>query len=175
MERVENLKRLLGKSFNPKTIPQLLVGFENEDKVLDYLQKLVNPNIQANNDDLANFDYYLNDDNNKLLCELELKTRNITRNQYKDVPVSIQKLEKALINANNGIPSFFIYSFKSSTVKDKRTLYYYRFDENAKNIDWFIGKVINKFTSKDGKLKKCLSIYTDKLKPIRKLEFETLP
>lgn len=173
MEKVNEIKRDMGKRFNKKIIGDLLYGFTWEDKVLRTLHKTVNPNIKKYKDNFSNFDFYLKNDENETVCELELKTRRTYRNQYRTVPASIDKLKKAKLNSLNGVNSYFIYNFDNQNDRTKKTLYYYKFNPNQEGVEWFIGKIINKKTN--GKKKECIHIKTKYLKSLMKHLKDDLP
>ena len=168
MNKVNEIKAEMGNRYRQSTEKDLLYGFTWEDKVLKILHNSVNKDIKKYEDNFANFDFYLKSINGDIICDLELKTRRTYKQQYASVPASINKLIRAIENTSNGIDSFFIFNFDNKKDKTKKALYYYKFDNNAKNTEWYIGKIINKKTN--DKPKDAIHIKTKYLKSVRYLK-----
>lgn len=133
----------------------LMLGDIGEDKILSYLQNNVDKNIKKYTDKYNIKDYYLLDENGKLIKEWELKTRRIRHNQYPTLVFGYNKYEDSLNKISKGIAQTYLFNCSNGIYK------WDMIDVEKQKNEFYKGDICNK--RRNDKPHPAIHIYTEHL------------
>ena len=138
-------------------------GKKCELEILKELHK-TNKNIEQHKWIFSPMDFFEKDNNDNIICEYELKSRNINHNKYPSLPFGYNKFRHSRKQIKKGIKQVYIWNCLDG-------IYYwilYDKKEQKKNNEYYIQKIQNK--QRNEKADKGIYIYTEFIKKYNGIE-----